>query len=395
MKQPRKILLAGAGEELRAMLDRAAGGLEGVQLEEASSADPLLLNGRAVACDALLVEVDLNSAASTDTFARLAASSKEGNIIAAARNAGPEDVRRLFRAGAADVVTAPFTPIALEAALSELLQQPGRHSSGTGYVVTVLRACGGAGATTLALNLAALMIQPGRKSKQPPRSACVLDLDLQFGDADLALNLEPRSSLVDVLRAERRFDRRLLQSAMVEHTSGLHLLAAPPSLVPLDALDPSFAAEILDQAAQLHDYVFVDLPCVWTDWTLPILRRSSAIVLVSPPTVQGAISAKRVLDALEEAQVASPRLFVLNKLAGVVESLDKPGRIAKSLNRKIDAALSLDATATRAFERGALLAESFPNARITRELRNLAGRLEGLLAAPAGGHDDAITGAAA
>jgi pilus assembly protein CpaE len=380
MKQSRRILLAGAGEELRRLLDRASGELPQVTVEVAPDADPQALNGKAVACDALVVEVDLQSSASTEVFLRLAGSASEGKLIAAARNARPEDVRRLFRAGAADVLTAPFTPAALEAALHDVLDA-GARSGPAGRVVSVLRANGGAGATTVALNLAALFARADRKVRRDHKSVAVLDLDLQFGDADLALNLEPRSTLVDVLRAEQRFDGRLLQSAMIEHSSGIRLLAAPPKLVPLDALSASFAARIVTQSAQLHDYTFVDLPHVWSDWTLSVLRASSLVILLAPPTVQGAVGARRALDALEDAAVATPTLFVLNKLAGVVDAFEKPSRIGKSLNRAVDTVLALDPTAPRAFDRGVLLTDAFPNARLTRELRTLATKLEAALAA--------------
>lgn len=379
MRQAHRILLAGAGDELRLMLDRALGALQDAQVEEAASADPNTINGRAVACDALVVEIDLRSAAAAESFARLAAATPERKIIAAARNAAPEDVRRLFRAGAADVLTAPFTSAALEAALGEILHTS-NSSTPVGRVITVIRGAGGVGATTVALNLAALAAQPERKGKRERKSVAVLDLDLQFGDANVALNLQPRSTMVDVLHAEQRLDGRLLLSAMVEHSSGLRLLAAPPKLVPLDALSSDFAAKILAQSAKLHDYTFVDLPCGWSDWTLPILRRSSLLILLATPTVQGAVGAGRVLEALADAEVATPVVLALNKLAGVVETFEKPSRIARSLSRRIDATLSFDATATRAFERGALLTEAFPNARLTRELRSLAAKLEPAIA---------------
>lgn len=392
MKQPRRILLAGAGEELRALLDRASGAMPDVEVDEAASAEPLALNGRAVACDALVVEVDARSAISTDAFLRLAGTLSERKLIAAARNAEPEDVRRLFRAGAADVLTAPFSPAALQAALGELLGTRDEARAG-GRVVTVLRAHGGAGATTVALNLAAATLRGDRKAGREARSVAMLDLDLQFGDSDLALNLEPRSTIVDVLRAQQRFDGRLMQSAMIEHDSGLRLLTAPPNLVPLDALTPAFAAEIIGKSAQLHDYTFVDLPYAWTDWTLAVLRRSSILILLAEPNVQGAIGARRVLNALAEAEVEAPTLFVLNKLAGMVDAFEKPSRIGKSLSRAVDASLSLDATATRAFDRGVLLTEAFPNARLSRELRSLAAKIEPTLARAAQAVE--LTGAAA
>ena len=374
MTRVRKILLAGSFEELRAMLDSALGVLPELQVEEAPSAEPRALNGKVVTCDALIVEVDVRSPASTDAFLRLAAGTAERKVIAAARNAEPEDVRRLFRGGSADVLTAPFDVRALQSSLSEILGVAEAARPG-GRVVTILRGSGGAGATTVALNLAALAARPERKGA-PRRRTAVLDFDLQFGDTDLALNLEPRSTILDVLRAEQRFDGRLLQAAMVEHSSGLRLLAPPPKLIPLDALPPAFAGQIVRQSSLLHDYTFVDLPCVWTDWTLPILHQSSLLVLLAQPSVQGALGARRALDALAEAQVKTPLLFVLNKLGGMVEAFEKPSRIAKSLDRGVEATLSLDPTATRAFDRGVLLAEGFPNAKLTRDLRGLLGKVE-------------------
>jgi pilus assembly protein CpaE len=383
MRKPRKILLAGVGHELRDMLDRAVREFPDLDIDEASTAEPQWLNGKVVACDALVVEVDLRSSASTETFERLAAATPTRKIIAAVRHADPQDVRRLFRAGAADVLTAPFSEAALEAALGEILA-PRDSGDAHGRVITVLRGCGGVGATTVTLNLAALLGRGRGRGKGAPsgKKVAVLDLDLQFGDADLALNLEPRSTVVDVLRAQDRLDARLLQSAMIDHSSGLRLLAAPPRLIPLDALNPGFAGEIISTATQLYDYTFVDLPGGWSDWTLPILRRSSLIVLLAPPTVQGAVGARRVLEALEEADVTAPSLLALNKMSGVVEAFEKPSRIGKALNRGIDAVLSLDPTATRAFDRGVLLVDAFPNAKLSRELRNLAGKLETALAEP-------------
>jgi len=393
MRKPRRILLAGVGDEIRAMLDRAAGGLPDIEIDQAPSAEPRGLNGKVVAADVLLVEVDLQSSASTDAFVRLAAATPDRKIIAAARNAAPQDVRLLFRAGATDVLTAPFSPAAFQASLGELLT-PGERGSAAGRVISVIRGCGGAGATTVTLNLAALMSRQGRKSTSTRGPTAVLDLDLQFGDADLALNLEPRSTVVDVLRAQDRFDSRLLQSAMIDHPSGLRLLAAPPRLVPLDALHAGFAGEIVAQSAQLHAYTFVDLPCGWSDWTLPILRQSSALILLAPPTVQGAVATRRLMEALDDAEVTTPSLFVLNRMTGMVDAFEKPSRIGKSLSRAVDAVLSLDPTATRAFDRGVLLVDAFPNARLSRELRGLAAKLERGLA-QADQRPAEVTGAAA
>lgn len=376
MNQASSILLAGAGAELRALLDRVAGSMPGVAVEVVDSLEPQTLNGKAVASAAMLVELDLRSPATLAAFERLAGALGERKVIAAARHADPGDVRRLFRAGAADVLTAPFTPAALETALRDVIKAEGPASAAPGQIVTFLKAAGGVGATTAAINLAALSARGEAKQKRLARSTGLLDLDLQFGDADIALNLEPRSNLLDVIRAESRFDGRFLQGAMTEHSSGLRLLAGAQTVVPLDALSADFAAEIVRQSARLHERTFVDLPSVWTDWTLGVLHASDLVVLLAAPTVQGALGARRALDALAEAHLAAPVLLALNGIAGLVDGFEKPSRISRALDRPIDAVLGHDPNATRALDRGAPLVEAFPKTRLTRDLGALAQKTE-------------------
>lgn len=376
MTKARRILLAGAGEELRTLLDRVAGGMPNVAVDEADSLEPQTLNGKAVASSAMLVELDLRSPSAVAAFEKLAGAVGDRKVIAAVRNAEAGDVRRLFRAGAADVLTAPFTPATLETALAELIDAGAPEPAAGGQIITFLKAGGGVGATTAAINLAALAARGEPKQKRPGRRTALLDLDLQFGDADIALNLEPRSTLLDVIRGQNRFDGRFLQGAMTDHGSGLRLLAAAQKVVPLDALSAEFAGEILRQSARLHERTFVDLPMVWTDWTLNVLRASHLVVLVTAPTVQGALGARRTLDALAEAQLAAPSLLVLNGIAGLVDGFEKPSRISRSLERSIDAVLGHDPNATRALDRGAPVIEAFPNTRLARDLRGLAQKIE-------------------
>lgn len=259
MTKARRILLAGAGEELRALLDRAAAQMPDIHVDEAESLEPQMLNGKAIASTAMVVELDLRSPTAVQAFEKLAGSLGERKVIAAARYAEPGDLRRLFRAGAADVLTAPFSSAALETALGELIDARGPAPAAAGRVVTFLKASGGVGATTAAINLAALAARGEPKQKRPARSTAMLDLDLQFGDADIALNLEPRSNLLDVIRAQSRFDGRFLQGVMTEHGSGLRVLPVAQKIVPLDALSADFAADIVRQSARLHERTFVDL----------------------------------------------------------------------------------------------------------------------------------------
>lgn len=379
MKKARKVLIATKDDDFR-FDDGGEADRIGIEIAYAPQRALGTLNGKALDLSALVMEVDARDPAAVREFELMAGAAPQRKVIAAARNADSSDVRRLFRAGAADVLTTPINSESLITALLDVLAPQAAGTGSAGQVVAVVKATGGAGATTLAVNLARLMSGGGKK--QPVRrSTAILDLDLQFGDSDLALNLEPRSSILDIIRAQGRFDGRFLQGVLTEHESGIHLLAPPPSLVPLDALSPAFALELVEASARTHDLTLVDLPGAWTDWTLALLKRADLIVLVSPATVAGVAGVRRLLDALKADGVETPVLFVVSMLSGLLDSMDKSARIGRTLGLNVDATLAHDTQAIRAADRGRLLVDAFPNTRLSKDLRSLATRLEQTLVA--------------
>ena len=381
MKIDRHVLVMGSDSELISSVGAAVRGLRNISLEIGRSEGLRSLAGKAGSAAAVVLEVDAHAAGAVERFRRLAATARDQRVIAAARDATGEQVRALFRAGAGDVLTGPFTGEMLRVALSEVLQATPAMGLVNGSVISVVKGCGGVGATTVALNLAALMAGGDDKRGRPPRSTGVLDFDLQFGDAALGLDLQPRSSIVDVLRAQERVDPKFLESVMSEHGSGLKLLAAAPAVVPLDAMSSEFALDLVEHCTATFERTIIDMPAAWTDWTLPVLARSDLIVLVTAPSVAGAAGARRVLAALQEAAVQRPVMLVLNKLTGLLDGFEKPARIGRSLDMTVDAALAFDPVAMKAGDRGELVVQAFPNSRLAKDLRPAAGKLEGRLEA--------------
>jgi pilus assembly protein CpaE len=379
MKSDRHVLVAAQDGELAAAVGRAVQGLHGFSLEIARPDGGGGLWGKAGRAAAVILEVDPRANGAATFVRRLAAAAREGRLIVAAREADAEQVRALFRAGATDVLTGPFTPDAVQASLGELFQDDPAFARTPGAVISVLKGCGGAGATSCALNIAALLARGDEKRKRPARSAAVLDFDLQFGDADLALDLAPRSTVVDLLQASDRIDPRFLEGVMTEHESGVKLLAAPSSIVPLDAFTGEFAVDVVDHAASAFQRTLIDFPAAWTDWTLPILHRSDLILLVTAPTVAGAVGARRLLEGLKAAGVQTPVFLTLNRLHGLLETLDKPSRIGRNLEVAVDATLRFDTAAAKAADRGQLVVDAYPSGPLAKDLRACAAKLEGRL----------------
>ena len=94
----------------------------------------------------------------------------------------------------------------------------------SGQVITVLTASGGAGGTTLAINLAdELRTSSGRAS-------LLVDLDLHYGAMATYLGLNPEYGVADLLNTRGTIDAQLVRSTASAHLDDLHVLTSPASL---------------------------------------------------------------------------------------------------------------------------------------------------------------------
>ncbi len=295
-------------------------------------------------------------------------------IICAPPASTPEDVRRLFRAGARDVLGLPIAPDLLMSALGDAIGS-GPMGDSKGFVVGIVKSAGGVGATTLAVNLAGHFANPprGKRGEQaPPLKVALLDFDLQFGAAALALDITPRKDLTEILRTPKRLDAHFLDGILERHRCGLRLLAAPPALTPLDAIDSTVATAIVNVAASTHDLVIVELPMAMTDWSGALMRRADHLLMVSSVAVRSIAGARRILDAATELNVDPAQWsLAFNRLNSVLDGKDIIDQAKRALATPVIGALSEDAAVRVAGDRGRMIWESAPGARFAKEMRPL------------------------
>jgi pilus assembly protein CpaE len=113
-------------------------------------------------------------------------------------------VRALGASGADDILPLDIKAEALIQAFADLARQPdaldpqGGPTGATARVFSIAQSRGGAGATTIAVNLAA-SLAAGAKRGQLKLRVLLLDLDLQFGNAGTYLDVENNGGLYDLL----------------------------------------------------------------------------------------------------------------------------------------------------------------------------------------------------
>jgi pilus assembly protein CpaE len=290
--------------------------------------------------DLLLLDVDITDAADMEALSRLSAEASGARIpiVATAGDLGPAAMRRLLRHGASDFIAQPIDRAEVLDVLKIADHRARRQHTvdqTKGRIFTFSRATGGAGATTLAVNLAHALTRPHRRKQA---KVCVLDLDLHFGTVALQLDLRPSASLIDIAQAPERLDTALFANSLVEHRSGLRVLTAPSAPMPLEALKPAVVKTLLELARAEFDYVIVDLPAALTQWTETVLSHSDLVYLVTQLNVPAVRQLHRLLDIIEEVGLYNlPVQLVLNRVqrslwgAGV-----KRRQAEKALGRPFD-----------------------------------------------------------
>jgi MinD-like ATPase involved in chromosome partitioning or flagellar assembly len=97
--------------------------------------------------------------------------------------------------------------------------------------------------------------------------------------------------------------------------------------------------------------------------------------------VAGAAGARRVLEALAETGVHTPVLLVLNRVPQGFDAKDRAAKIGRVLDRVPTAVLPEDAVASKAGDRGELVADAWPKSALSKALRTAAAEIETRLSA--------------
>ncbi len=308
---------------------------------------------------AAVVQVDPGVPASVQRFEELAAATKTP-LLAAAYDPPLALVRALVRAGAHDVIPLPLDITDLETSLMPIREQIARQNravnAANGKVVSVIKSVGGIGATAL---LTQLGIRAAQNEAEQGRQVCLLDLDLQFGNAAFMLGVQSSLTVADLLEAGTRLDGDLLRATTTTHPSGLRVVAAPPQLMPLDAVTSEQLIEIIEIAKREFGTVLLDLPANWTNWSLSLLAQSDLVLLVTELSVTGLHRARRQLDLIREQDLSSLELrIVVNRFEKGLLKLIRTGDVQKALGRDVAYTVANDPAVMRvATERGVPIAE--------------------------------------
>ncbi len=205
-------------------------------------------------------------------------------------------VRRVFEAGADDIVTLPEPPERIAFALEKAVARRRGAAVASGIalapMICVLGPKGGTGKTLVSTNLSIALALAGSK-------VVLVDLDLQFGDIGLALGLRPDKTIYDLARSGGSLDEDKLDAYIVRHTSGLGVLLAPTRPDQASAVTVDFLRDVFTTLRSMSDYVIVDTPPGFTPEVIAAIDASSDVCMVGMLDSLSLKNTKLGLETLE------------------------------------------------------------------------------------------------
>jgi pilus assembly protein CpaE len=266
----------------------------------------------ATPADVLLVAC---GAASEDAVAFINSAARErgGRPVIVVCGGSPNGfIRDVLTSGADDIVLidetvtpGPETFFAMQKALAR--RSSGASDGAHGSLVCVLGPKGGIGKTVTSTNLGVALADAGHRT-------VVVDLDLQFGDAGLALGLQPERTIYDLATSGGALDADKIDGYLAEHGSGLRVLLAPVRPDQAQSITVEFLKELYATLTRAFDFVVVDTPPGFSPEVIATIDASSSICMIGMLDAPSLKNTKIGLETLGLMGYAADRVrVVLNR----------------------------------------------------------------------------------
>ncbi|MEP7158579.1 MAG: AAA family ATPase, partial [Chloroflexota bacterium] len=303
----------------------------------------------------------------------------------------PDYLRRAMLAGAREFLVKPFSSDELAASIRQVHQrerqkqdrvastrpvparapetnghaEPARNHAG--QVVTFFSPKGGVGRTTLAVNFAvAARAELGKK-------VALIDAGLQFGDVGVLLNLNPKNqSIADVAREMSSGEFESLESTLIDHSTGVRVLMAPPSPEMAELVTPEHVTRIVAALRATHDLVVVDCSPQLQDVTLAFLDQSDVVLTVLTLEITNIKNIRQFLALVEQLGYPEGKIQLLLNRAGSGYGI-RLQDVESSIGRKISHSVVSDGrTVVYALNRGVPFVVAARQARVSEDVVRMA-----------------------
>jgi pilus assembly protein CpaE len=219
-----------------------------------------------------------------------------------------------MRAGAAQVVGFPLQTSDLERAFHRIARQFG-FAPAECKVVAVSGVTGGAGATTIAINLAS---EIAGLYKSP---TILTEVGSQVGKLAVCLNAKPHTTMQQLL-GNSKLDSALVRGSLTDIEENFRILAGSYQQVHGKNVAVAEVVRLLEITRHLASTVLVDMPYSTDDVYFGVLGLVDYVVLIAEQRVPSIHALAVVRDALERRGIGARQILVVNRYDAALPKLD-------------------------------------------------------------------------
>jgi pilus assembly protein CpaE len=244
-----------------------------------------------------------------------------------------------------------------------------------GNVVLFIHGKGGVGCTTLAVNAAVAL------AATTIYRVTLLDLNLEFGNAPMLMNLTSSRTLADLAEnAHEQLDEATFLTYLEQDRSGVRVLAGSDVPERAELVTVPAVQQAIDHLQKQSDYVVIDAPASFSQQVLAALDVADAAVIVTSAHLPSLKATKQAIEVLEKLSYPVERtVLVVNRTSAAGVEMD---HVARFFNRKPDIVVPYTEACDDAADRGRPLTVLHPDSAASKVIRDLAARVA--VAAPSG-----------
>jgi len=260
----------------------------------------------------------MDGIAATET---LAVESPNSPVVIMSVQGERDYLRRAMQSGAREFLIKPFTGDELVSSIRRVYEMEDKKGSYLPrlpppqaergdtpppgcQVCLVLSGKGGCGKTFIAINLAAaLKLETGGR-------VCLVDLDLQFGDIGVMLNLDHAKTITELVDSESALDWEFVDDILADGPEGIRVLLGPFSPEFGDLVRAEHIRAIVDVLRREFDYVVVDSGSQLSEATLEATELADHVIVVGELTIPAIKDTRLMLKMLESLKVDRSRVMV-------------------------------------------------------------------------------------
>ncbi|MFA4015176.1 MAG: hypothetical protein RUDDFDWM_000254 [Candidatus Fervidibacterota bacterium] len=337
---------------------------------EARDGEEAIQLARALSPDVLIVDANITGIDVIEITERL---SPNIGIVVISLHDDKLLMRQLMRSGASDFLLKPVSRDELldsvRAAALRVQRYRATISGGEthlGQIVAIYSPKGGCGKTVIACNLAVAL------AKHHIGPVCLVDLNLQYGNVDMVLNLTPQHTIASLAQRQSELELEVLERHLTPHEeSGLKVLVAPSTPQYAETVTVYLVEQVLSLLRKGFDYIIVDLPTVLEDYSMVALDSAEYIILITEPDVLAIHNTRVALEILRQLYSPERVKVVLNRSNSSMQIT--PERVEEVLGCSLLARIPSDGrTVVSSVNNGIPFVLSHPQTEISRSIIQLA-----------------------